>query len=84
MKSFRVFPLSGRKYYGTEIVDENDVCVIEIWGVNSLRKPSTRELAIWNSEEPYEICDQHYEDEGDLEVANVIVKALNEYFRDQE
>ncbi len=83
MKSFKINPLdSGKKYYGTDIVDENGREVISIWGVNRKNKPSYRELALWTPEDQSEImCDGHYEDAGDLEVANVIVKALNKYFK---
>lgn len=79
MKKFYLSPLTDRKYYGTGIEDQDGNIVLDIWGVNRLHKPSERELAKWTSEEPFEMCDTHYEDEGDLEVAQIIVKALNEH-----
>ena len=72
-----ILPLEG-KYYGTEI-DVGDTGLIEIWGVDKTGEPSQRELDTWGDEEG-DICDSHYEDAGDLKVASVIVKALNEYF----
>lgn len=76
---YTITPLDGTKYYGTEI--NGPTGSIQIWGVNRIHKPSNRELAFWTPEDQSDImCDGHYEDAGDLEVAEVIAKALNEYF----
>jgi len=78
---YRLKPLSG-KYYGTKIEGPNDM-EIKIWG-NRIGVPSEREV---EDKFPYQppdqeelsnlMCDGHYEDVGDYEIAKVIVNALN-------
>lgn len=82
MEKFKIVPLDGTKYYGTEI--KGPTGSIEIWGVNCLHKPSKRELSLWTGDDQSDImCDSHYEDAGDLEVAEVVVKALNNHFKEK-
>ena len=68
-------PLGG-KYYGTRILVGDGL--IEVWGCGKNQKPSARERKLWEPEEP-EICDSHYETQGDYEIALAIIAALRPY-----
>lgn len=78
----KLLDLDG-KYYGTEveISDNNDksLGVIKIWIHNG--KASTRE---YDTEEELNemyndglFCDEHYETETDLKIADILVNAIN-------
>ena len=79
-----ILPLQG-KYYGTKIKiahEGNLSGEITIWGAAPKRyKPSVREIAL-SPDVPVEelMCDCHYEEQGDYEIALVIEKALKEHF----
>ena len=76
----KLLSLDG-KYYGTKIAVSYDGCesLIEVWHMGNY-KPSARELRDWNevNDGPYETCDSHFESESSLEIAERIVKALND------
>jgi hypothetical protein len=85
----KLLPLKG-KYYGTEIkIGDN---TITIWGCNHTGNPSYREKMSLSCHGDISECDgdyrctgkrceaidsSHYEDAGDLEIANRIVAALS-------
>jgi len=76
-------PLDG-KYYGTEVAitrdgdDNRDFGegLIQIWVVGNY-EPSRRELDDWDTDELELLSDSHYETETSLEIAELLVKAVN-------
>lgn len=77
----KLIPLEG-KYYGTRIaVTTEDGCesTIYVWHMGN-HKPSARELHYWREvgDCPHETCNSHFESESSLEIAERIVKALND------
>lgn len=81
-----LLPLKG-KYYGTivEITDEETGYQeeVRVWYMGNY-KPSHRELDDWAKSwsgrdgDPWEACDSHFESEQGLEIAERLVKAINE------
>ena len=82
-------PLTHRKYYGTTINLFNTLdgrkAYFSIW-INNLGdySPSKRELQLYGQpgeneprREEVEICDDHYESAFTLQIAEVIVVAIN-------
>lgn len=79
---WRVLPLEG-KYYGTQVQAPNG-SIIRLWGSGEDFRPSTRELEQFTQKEIDDsnfiqdyFCDNHYEQQGDLENAKLMVAALN-------
>jgi len=83
-------PLDG-KYYGTEVSivhtdeDPNEFQggTIQIWVMGN-HEPSRRELEGYPDEYgfEFEICDTHYETETGLEIAELLVEAVNTKYGD--
>lgn len=84
--TWKIEPLKD-KYYGTYITSDLGLGSIKIWGVNTLSKPSIRELKRIGSDPDWDVnnsqdiseymCDGHYEDAGDYEIALKICEMLN-------
>lgn len=73
-----ILPLNG-KYYGTGLLLTTDSGLeyyVNLW--NSKGPPSKRELAEWDGDWEFEICDSHYESEETYKLAQTIVRALME------
>jgi hypothetical protein len=83
-------PLDG-KYYGTEVSITKDgddpgdfgEGLIQIWVMGNW-EPSKRELEGYPDEygDDFEICDSHYETETGLEIAELLVEAVNTKYGD--
>lgn len=84
----------GRKYYGTEVtivdtLDPNSFAGIEVWVQIGDYEPSHREVELARNSldmpnatvdevKAEWICDSHYETKLSLEIAEAIVKYINE------